>query len=689
MRHLLRPATWLLSQLTFPCKLALVGVLFFIPLALLAVLLLPRINADIAFAERELIGLQVIEPIKILTSQAQAQRGTVHLILNGDQNARERLADIRGNAEAAIAILDEFDRRHGAQLDTSGNWAEIKFKWGYLQDKSLTLPADKSFLLYTDFISCLNTFLNKLADTSGLNLASDLSTFYLVRVVIGNLPDLIENLGQARAMSAGAAQRKSLSPVERHQISVLVGEAEKSEQKLVSKVNKVLNASPDLRNRLQPSLQAATNTVHFFIFDVHNELLLADKITPSGQTLFDAGTLAIDAAYRLCDSTLPVLQGMIQERLNRLTTERRLILTLTAIALTLVAYLFIGFSAGVLSNLTALKEAAGRVARGDFHAYASIASRDEMHDIASSFNRMADSLRNTVSLLRTSEEKYRKIMEQAGDMILLADLQGKLVDANRMAETLLGYSREELLQTNILDLTPDREKGRVAAALAHLAQEGICEEEHLALCKDGRAIPVHAKCTLIEHAGEKLVLGIFRDISAAEESRQRIEFLATHDPLTGLPNRSLLYDRIQQALARSEREPEPFALMFIDLDNFKAVNDTFGHDQGDQMLQQAATRIQSCVRAADTTARLGGDEFTVLISGVDRATAAATAQRIVDELALPFMLDGQTSNAITASIGISFYPQDGEDRHSLMKYADEAMYRAKAVGNSYRFHADS
>jgi len=689
MKHLLRPAIWLLSQLTFPRKLALVGVLFLIPLALLAILLLPRLNADIAFAERELIGIQAIKPTKILTSQAQAQRGTAQLILNGDQNARERLADIQANAEAAIAILDDFDRRHGAQLNTSDSWAKIKSRWGYLRDNALTLPADKSFLLHNDFISSLNDFLSKLADTSGLSQDREIAPYYLGRMVIDHLPELIESLGQTRALSAGAAQRKSLTPMERYQLSVQVGEAEESEKKLIAQFDKALSAFPDIRNRLQPSLLKATESALIFIFAVQNEVLLADKITASGQTLYDTGTIAINAAYHLCESTLPDLQGMIQERLNQLTTERRLIFTLTAIALTLVAYLFIGFSVGFLGNLTALKEAAGRVARGDFHAYASIASRDEMHDIASSFNHMADSLRSTVSLLRSSEEKYRNIMEQAGDMFLLVDLQGNLVDANRMAETLLGYSREELLRMNILDLTPNQEKREVAAILTRLEQEGICEEEHLALCKDGRTIPVHAKCSLIEHAGEKLALGIFRDISAAVESRQRIEFLATHDPLTGLPNRSLLYDRIQHALARSEREPEPFALLFIDLDNFKAVNDTFGHDQGDQMLLQAAMRIQSCVRAADTTARLGGDEFTVLIAGADRANAAATAQRIVDELALPFVFEDQSRNAITASVGISLYPQDGTDRQSLMKGADEAMYRAKTVGNSYRFHADS
>ncbi|MDP1634059.1 MAG: hypothetical protein Q8L69_05185, partial [Gallionellaceae bacterium] len=234
MKHLLRPAIWLLSQLTFPRKLALVGTLFLIPLALLAILLLPRLNADIAFSERELIGLQAIKPIKILTARAQAQRGTAQLILNGDQDARERLADIQAHAEAAIVTLDDFDRRHGAQFDTSTDWTEIKFKWGYLRDNALTLPADKSFLLHTDFISRLNAFLSRLADTSGLSLDWEISPYYVGRMVVDHLPDLIESLGQTRAMSAGAAQRKSLTAVERYQLSVQVGEAEESEIKLVT-----------------------------------------------------------------------------------------------------------------------------------------------------------------------------------------------------------------------------------------------------------------------------------------------------------------------------------------------------------------------------------------------------------------------------------------------------------------------
>ncbi|MBU1690140.1 MAG: diguanylate cyclase [Gammaproteobacteria bacterium] len=677
-----------MNQLKFPHKLLLVGIIGLIPLVLLITLLIPRLNDRIATSELEIIGIRAIQPIKIFTSQAQAHRGLSQLALSRDQATQKRLAAFESQAEEQIRKLDDYDRLYGTRLNSSHEWQEIKEKWRKLLTVTPTLTAEQDFRLHTEFIICLNTFLLNLADAAGLSLEDDLSIHYTTWVVVFHIPNLIENLGQARALAARAAQKNTLSTEDRYRISALLGNIQKAEDTLLARMDKSF-ARPLLREQLKQPLQSVTNATHAFVFEVEDGLLLSDTIQANGEALFAAGTLAIDAAYRLCNVTLPHLEKMVQDRVNHLTAERRLIFIVTALTLALTAYLFLGFTSGLLGGILALKTAAKRVARGDFHTYASVSTRDELHDIASSFNDMANSLRSTVSQLRASEEKYRKIMEQAGDMILLADLRGKLIDANRMAEIQMGYSREELLQMNILDLAPDQEKPRAVAALARLAQEGTCEEEYLAQGKDGRTIPVHAKCTLIEHAGEKLALGIFRDISAARESHQRIEFLATHDPLTSLPNRSLLYDRIQQALARSERDTEPFALMFIDLDSFKNINDTFGHDQGDQLLQQVATRIQSCVRATDTAARLGGDEFTVLLSGTDRETAAVTAQRIVDELALPFMIEGQSRNAITASIGISLYPQDGEDRHSLMKHADEAMYRAKTRGNSYRFHANS
>ncbi len=807
MRFILRPAVWLMSRVPFPGKLALVGVLFLIPLILLLGLLIPRLNDQIAVSGQELAGIRAIRPITILTSRVQAHRGMAQLALSGDAAAPGKLKEFEDQAEESIRKLDEFDRRYGERLDISSQLREIKARWRHIQEQVRTLPEDQSFLLHTEFIHYLNDSLMAVADASGLTLETELVPYYVAQIVVANLPELSENLGQARALSSRAVQRKALTAEERYHLSTLIGKIEDSRNKLLVQMEKALTAAPGLKNRLQQPLRDVTGAALAFAAEVQNEVLLSGTIKAEGQALFDTGTLAIDADYRMCNLTLPTLEGLIQGRLDRLTAEKRLILIVTGLALALAAYLFMGFTNGILKNLAALKDAAGRFASGDFHAYAILDSRDELKAIATSFNGMADSLRAMVKQLRDSEEKHRRLMEQASDVILVGDLRGRLLDANLMAEKLLGYSREELLAMNVLELSPEPERERAATSLARLVQEGSCEEERLALCKNGLVIPMHAKCTLIEFDWGRLTLGIFRDISerkcmenqlrlnatvfehtaesilitdaertiitvnpaftkltgylpeevvgktpailksgrhtkdfyrrmwdslnekgewqgeiwdrrkdgklfpawltlsaardetgrtihyvgifsdisAIKESQSRIEFMATHDTLTGLPNRSLLYDHIHQAIAHASRQQEPFALMFIDLDNFKAVNDAFGHDLGDHLLQEAARRINGCMRAEDTLARLGGDEFTALISSADRESAAATAQRIVEALAPPFSLNGNEVS-VTASIGISLHPADGTDRHALMKCADAAMYRAKGMGkNTFRF----
>ena len=167
---------------------------------------------------------------------------------------------------------------------------------------------------------------------------------------------------------------------------------------------------------------------------------------------------------------------------------------------------------------------------------------------------------------------------------------------------------------------------------------------------------------------------------------QESSFLALHDPLTGLPNRKLFCDRLRQALARSGREREDFAVMFLDLDRFKQVNDSLGHAGGDRLLAEVARRLQSALRASDTCARWGGDEFALLLAGVrSKAGAARTAGKVLRALEHPLHIDGQVHRC-DASVGISMHPQDGADEDTLIRHADLAMYRAKAAGGGgYRF----
>ncbi|MDA5109891.1 sensor domain-containing diguanylate cyclase [Brevibacillus thermoruber] len=184
------------------------------------------------------------------------------------------------------------------------------------------------------------------------------------------------------------------------------------------------------------------------------------------------------------------------------------------------------------------------------------------------------------------------------------------------------------------------------------------------------------------------VFAVTRDITERKKLESQLEHMAYHDMLTGLPNRRLLLDRMQQAIAKAKRSDQLLAVLFLDCDNFKEINDTWGHDVGDQFLQVLAKRLASCVRDVDTVARLGGDEFVILLTSLESDTEAAkVAARILDVLQQPWLIAKQRFS-ITTSIGIAFFPHDGTDADQLLRHADQALYKAKSGGrNGYRFYS--
>jgi diguanylate cyclase (GGDEF)-like protein len=178
------------------------------------------------------------------------------------------------------------------------------------------------------------------------------------------------------------------------------------------------------------------------------------------------------------------------------------------------------------------------------------------------------------------------------------------------------------------------------------------------------------------------------DMSERHRLQQRIEHLALHDPLTGLPNARLLLDRLEQTLAASRRANRPMGIMYMDLDGFKPVNDTYGHAAGDLVLKAVADRLTHILRETDSVARIGGDEFVAILGSVsDDSDASTAAERVLAAVAAPFEL-GNAEAKLSASIGIALYPDHGEDAQSLLQRADTALYRAKRAGkNTYRFYA--
>jgi len=307
-----------------------------------------------------------------------------------------------------------------------------------------------------------------------------------------------------------------------------------------------------------------------------------------------------------------------------------------------------------------------------------------------------------ISERKEAEEELRlsaTVIAHIADGVMVVDTEGRIIAVNPAFTTITGYAEAEAIGQP-WDLT--RSSRHDAAFYKELARElkatGFWRGEVWSCRKDGEVFLEWLTVSAVHDregdagAGEKGVLthyvGVFSDITRLKESQEQLDFLAHHDPLTSLPNRLLFQDRLLHAIGRAAREQQQLAVMFIDLDRFKNVNDTLGHQVGDQLLEQVAAALGARLREGDTLARLGGDEFIVLLEHVDGQYGAThVAQKLVALFEQPFMVSSHEL-FVTGSIGVALYPQDALESNLLIRHADVAMYQAKARGrNGYQFYS--
>ena len=289
--------------------------------------------------------------------------------------------------------------------------------------------------------------------------------------------------------------------------------------------------------------------------------------------------------------------------------------------------------------------------------------------------------------LRESEKSIRALIETTNDSVFLLDPDGICLTINQTGAERLGIQAESLLGKNILDIMPPDVAERRRFRLDQVVQSKsptAFEDERAGRWYESNMHPVFD-----EHGGISRIAVFARDITERKKNAEIIYHQANFDALTDLPNRTMFHGRFARALQRARRSRSLVALLFVDLDGFKGVNDTLGHGAGDLLLQEAALRLTSCVREVDTVARIGGDEFTIVLPDLGSVNAAERVARLVlSRLAEPFILKG-ADVSISGSIGITFFPDDAEDVESLLRNADSAMYRAKDAGsNAFRFFAE-
>jgi diguanylate cyclase (GGDEF)-like protein/PAS domain S-box-containing protein len=366
----------------------------------------------------------------------------------------------------------------------------------------------------------------------------------------------------------------------------------------------------------------------------------------------------------------------------------------------------------VMSGDVGIEAAIGALKRGAYDYLRKPYSREELLktvENALAQRRLAVDNERIAQRLETSERMYRNLVDSSPDIIYTLNQEGQFTFVNDRAYQLLGFTREELLGKHYSVLIHDEDLERARYVFNERGGERRVDERasrnvELRLKCKGNGIERTFSNTLMtmpmnaigvhmpdqsrqEHCG---IYGVARDITDRKRAEEVISYQAYHDILTDLPNRMLFKDRLGLAVIQAKRKLTELAVMFVDLDRFKLVNDTLGHVKGDELLQQAALRLKECLRKGDTLARQGGDEFTIVLPELrDRTDAKVIAEKFLESLQKPFDLDGHQVH-ISASIGIAVYPSDGETIDELLRHADIAMYQVKALGkNGHSFYHNS
>jgi diguanylate cyclase (GGDEF)-like protein/PAS domain S-box-containing protein len=311
------------------------------------------------------------------------------------------------------------------------------------------------------------------------------------------------------------------------------------------------------------------------------------------------------------------------------------------------------------------------------------------------FWQMVTNLRQTKIELEKSQNQLQAIIHNAMDGIITINESGQILGFNPAAEQIFGYSHQFVLGKNLNMLMPEPFRSEHDSYIRNYLETGkakiigVQRREVTAVRQNGDQFPMELSASEMVLGGQRFFVGIIRDITERKLAEEKIAHLAHYDYLTGLPNRALFLDNLDHSISLAKRNNYKVAVLFLDLDGFKKVNDTLGHDAGDLLLKEVSKRLKDTIRASDTVARVGGDEFIFVLNEIgEDDNAVRMAGKVITALADSFELKGQQSH-IGGSIGISIYPDDSIEPKTLVKYADNAMYLAKQSGkNTLKFYRD-
>jgi diguanylate cyclase (GGDEF)-like protein len=569
MKIFFSPSVKLMNRLSYLQKFSLIGLLFLLPIGLTLYLLISDLNVQLGVIKSEKKGIEYNSAIRHFIEDTQQHRGLANIILNGDTEFANVLEQKESLILEDIKAVNAIESKWYGKWKTISTWPQIEEDWQSLLKQKDKLNSLDSFSLHTKIIKDSLTLINQVSSFSKLKLDSDNNTY--IESLFIKLPEMLETIGQARGLSAGAAAKKWLSESEVFRLITLSGtiipQFEDIKKGLIFYVK-----NKNVQGKLSADMDAFVNSFNLFR-NVIDETVLnhPDLLQVKPIVIYNLGTNALNDGFKVFDEGLPLLNELLTKKSAELLQKKYFVVGFTSAISVILIYFFAGFYLSVLRAVYKLMRAAARMSNGDLSERIYLDTRDELQAVGSAYNKMAISLDKILKERDSQEEK--------------------------------------------------------------------------------------------------------------------IKFLAYHDALTNLPNRVLFQDRLGQALVLATRNNELVGVMFLDLDRFKSINDTFGHSVGDILLQTVAERLKSCLRASDTVTRMGGDEFMLILTGLKEIVQITSlAEKLLAALSHPLKLES-IDITVSGSLGISIFPQDGTDQETLIQNADAAMYKAKSHGrNNYQLY---
>lgn len=690
---LLKPGVTLMNRLKFPQKMAIISALFCIPLAMMMTLLIADIDHEIKFTCRELNGTHLVRPLRKLLEQVPVH-AALAVEAAANQASQESLTRTNIEIDSELKALGALNTLE-SDLPGSATPAELLDRltatWRFAKAAP---PGPVAQVLHERLQRQVRGLFQQVADRSNLVCDPELDIFYLMDSVLLKLPESIDLLGRASRACRATATPRRLSAGERAEVTSLNALIRSNDESFGRELatalhQKSLRGSESKMRMLYDDYEAALKRFHY---EVGSLLSVNEAATGSARitAVRRAGETAISAGIRFWDRSVDLLDTLLQARMDRLETRARLLIGSTTVILLLVVYAWIAFYVAVNSTVLALGDASQRMVGGDMDGLVAVSTRDELGAVVRSFNDVARRLRQEWTQAREQEAQHRLLFQSNPQPMWVSDARtDAFLAVNDAAISRFGYARDELLGMRVSDLliADEMEPASESRVVKRRANDPACTRRRLRK-RDGLIIDVEFVSNPVSFEERAAKVTLVQDITARKRFEEQLEYEATHDALTGLANLASLRECFDRALSFAQTDRWPLAVLLIDLDKFKEINDTFGHHYGDLVLKQLKPRLCSAVRQCDAVARLGGDEFGILLNGVTEEGAVLTAQRVIKCLEAPVEVEDQKL-PVNASIGIALFPDHGADAATLLQRADVAMYTAKRNHAGYAVFSEA